>query len=30
MDLLACRKQFLCTAKLKVELFIDDVMPDGI
>jgi hypothetical protein len=30
MDLLECHKQFLGIAKPKVELSIDDVMPEGI
>jgi len=30
MDLWECHKQFLGMAKPKREMFIDDVMPDGI
>jgi len=30
MDLWECHKQFLGIAKPKVELFIDDVIPEGI
>jgi hypothetical protein len=30
MDLWECHRQFLGMAKAKRELFIDDVIPDGI
>ena len=30
LDLWECHKQYIGVAKPKVELFIDDVIPDGI
>jgi len=30
LDLLECHKQYIGVAKPKVEIFIDDVIPEGI